>query len=111
MNKEKKASTIRLLKISFLIFDLALAVVLAFLTTAYVSAKNVKNAPAPAPLTPQEKSFLQTVLDSTYTKEGDSLCLKALPYQTQAPILDVKAKSAILVDTLTGSRWPRLRDG
>ncbi|MCR5317694.1 MAG: D-alanyl-D-alanine carboxypeptidase [Treponema sp.] len=103
MNKEKNSSTIRLLKISFLIFDLALAVVVAFLTTAYVSAKNVKNAPAPAPLTAQEKKFLQTVLDSTYTKERDSLCLRALPYQAQAPHLDVKAKSAILVDTLTGS--------
>ncbi|MBQ1591597.1 MAG: D-alanyl-D-alanine carboxypeptidase [Treponema sp.] len=103
MKAEKKASTIKILKISFFAFDIFLLGLLAFLVAAYISARNVKNAPLPAPLTAQEKNFLQTVLDSTYTKERDPLCLRSLPYQAQAPLLDVKAKSAILVDTLTGS--------
>ncbi|MBR6144749.1 MAG: D-alanyl-D-alanine carboxypeptidase [Treponema sp.] len=103
MKTEKKASTIKILKISFFAFDIFLLGLLAFLVAAYISARNVKNAPLPAPLTAQEKNFLQTVLDSTYTKERDPLCLRSLPYPAQAPLLDVKAKSAILVDTLTGS--------
>ena len=103
MKTEKKGKTVRLLKVCFLVFDIALLGVAVFLGLAYVSARNIKDAPHPAPLTVQEKNFLQTVLDSSYTKQRDSLCLRPLPYQASLPSLDVKAKSAILVDTLTGS--------
>lgn len=76
---------------------------LVFFICIYISAQNVKKQNSAEQLTQEQAETLEKALDSYYKDERDPLLLKALPYKIKEPHLNINAKSAIIVDTLTGS--------
>jgi len=74
-------------------------IVLALFFSAYIySLKNIK---APAELTIEQQTELNTALDSAFHERLN--IVHPLPYSTIPAELSISAQNAILIDTLTGS--------
>lgn len=67
----------------------------------YAGAESAAHPKTPEPLSQEDSENLHAQLDSFYG-ERNSIALKNLPYAVKTDPISISAKSAILVDTLTG---------